>query len=119
MTRVKRSVTAGKRHKKILKMAKGYRGKRSNVFSQAKNAVMKAGQHAYVGRKLKKRQFRNLWVIRIAAGLKGKGINYSRFINRLMHAKCLVNRKMLSEMATNDEAAFNDVVELAKKTKVA
>jgi len=114
MPRVKRGVTAHARHKKILKLAKGYRGKRKNVFKLAKNAVMKAGTNAYRDRRLKKRSFHQLWVLRINAACREQGIRYSRFIYGLELAGITINRKMLAELAVNHPDAFNQVVEAAK-----
>ena len=114
MPRVKRGVTAHKRHKKIFKLAKGYRGKRKNVFKLAKNAVMKAGQNAYVGRKLKKRTFHQLWILRINAACRELDIKYSRFIYGLELAGVQINRKMLSEIAIHNPEVFKEIVEVAK-----
>jgi large subunit ribosomal protein L20 len=116
MPRVKRGVTAHARHKKIFKQAKGFRGKRKNVFKLAKNAVMKAGQNAYRDRRLKKRTFHQLWVLRINAACKELGIRYSRFIYGLELAGIRINRKMLSELATNYPEVFKQIVEKVKKT---
>lgn len=112
MTRVKRGVTARKRHKKILKATKGFRGLRSKLFRQAKQAWMKAGTHAYTGRKLKKRQYRQLWIARITAGLKqldAKNL-YSRFIRNADDKRVKLNRKMLADLAINHPKAFEAVV---------
>ena len=114
MTRVKRGVTAKARHKKVLALAKGYRGRRGSVYRVAKEAVMKAGQYAYRDRRQKKRQFRNLWIIRINAGCRGLGITYSKFINGLTKANVVVDRKVLSDLAITDIAAFAKFVEIAK-----
>ena len=119
MTRVKRSVTARARHKKVLKQAKGYRAGRSKLIKLARTAVMKAGTHAYRDRKLKKRTFRALWITRISAALRGKGIGYSRFINHLTHAKIKVDRKILAQLAVEQEGVFAAIVEKAKNTKIA
>lgn len=117
MTRVKRGVTAHRRHRKIVKAAKGYRGLRSCTFKQAKNAVMKAGINAYRDRRLRKRTFRRLWITRINAACRAHGMAYSRFINALMKANIQIDRKMLAEIAVNNEAAFKAVVEKAKTVK--
>ena len=103
-----------KRRKKVLKLAKGYFGAKSRLFKTAKEAVMKSGQHAYIGRKQKKRNFRSLWITRISAGCKMNGINYSTFMNGLKKAGITLNRKMLSEIAISDPAAFTSLVEKAK-----
>lgn len=112
--RVKKSVTAHRRHKKVIKAAKGFRGKRKNVFKLAKNAVMKAGQNAYRDRRLKKRTFHQLWVLRINAACREHEIKYSRFIYGCELAGIEINRKMLSELAINHPEAFKEVVEKAK-----
>ena len=114
MPRVKRGVTARKRHKKIIKLAKGYRGSLSKLFRPANQAVLKALSHAYRGRKLKKRDFRKLWIARINAAARANGISYSRFINGLKKAGIQINRKMLSEMAINDTEGFSQLVDIAK-----
>lgn len=114
MPRVKGGVTAHKRHKKIIKLAKGYRGKRKNVFKLAKNAVMKAGQNAYRDRRLKKRTFHQLWVLRINAACRTLDMKYSRFIYGLELAGIAINRKMLSELATNHPEVFKELVTKAK-----
>lgn len=114
MSRVKRGVTAHRRHKKVLKLAKGYRGKRKNVFKLAKNAVMKAGTNAYRDRRLKKRTFHQLWILRINNACRELGIKYSRFIYGLELAGIEVNRKMLSELAVNNPDVFKEIVEQAK-----
>ena len=114
MPRVKRGVTAHARHKKILTLAKGYRGRRKNVYRIAKQAVMKAGQYAYRDRRQRKRQFRALWIARINAAARINGLSYSKLINGLTKAGVEVNRKMLADLAVNDLAAFNQLVETAK-----
>jgi len=114
MARVKGALSTRKRRNKILKLAKGYWGARSKHFKMAKEAVMKSGQYAYVGRRLKKRDFRRLWITRISAACKLNGINYSQFINGLKKADIDLNRKMLSEIAIADPAAFTALVEKAK-----
>ncbi len=115
MPRVKRGVIARARHKKILKAAKGYRGRRKNVYRVAKQAVMKAGQYAYRDRRQKKRQFRTLWIARINAGARECGLTYSRFMNGLKKAAIEVDRKVLADLAVFDKTAFGQFVEMAKK----
>jgi large subunit ribosomal protein L20 len=117
MVRVKGGVAARARHKKILKATKGYRGKRSSTFRMAKQAHMKAGLHAYVGRKQKKRDFRRLWITRISAALRAEGLRYSEIKNKWLHARMDVDRKNLSELAVNYPEVFKQLVALAKKTK--
>ena len=114
MARVKGAMMARKRRNKILKAAKGYWGAKSKHFKMAKEAVMKSGNYAFVGRKLKKRDFRALWITRISAQAKVNGINYSRFMNGLKKAGIDLNRKMLAELAVNDKEAFAALVEKAK-----
>ena len=114
MPRVKRGVTARAKHKKVLDAAKGYRGRRKNVFRVAKEAVMKAGQYAYRDRRQKKRVFRALWIARINAGAREFGLNYSRLINGLKKASFEVDRKVLADLAVFDKAAFEKYAELAK-----
>ena len=114
MARVKGAMMTRKRRKKILKLAKGYWGAKSKHFKMANQAVMKSLTYAYVGRKLKKRDFRRLWITRISAAAKMNGMNYSRFMNGLKKANVDINRKMLAEMAHNDPAAFKALTELAK-----
>ena len=111
MPRVKRGVTARARHKKILALAKGYRGRRKNVYRIAKQAVMKAGQYAYRDRRQRKRQFRALWIARINAAARELGLKYSTFMNGLKKAQIEVDRKVLADLAVNDTAAFNALVE--------
>ena len=115
MARVKRGVTAHRRHKKLLSRAKGYYNARRKVYRVAKQAVIKALQYAYIGRKQKKRQFRSLWIVRINAAARMYGLSYSRLMNGLKKAGVELNRKMLSEMAIHDPASFNALVETAKK----
>ena len=115
MARVKGGVMTHKRHKKILKLAKGYFGGKSKLFRTANEAVMKSLVYAYTGRKLKKRDFRSLWITRISAEAKANGINYSRFMNGLKKSGVALNRKMLAELAVSDKAAFSSLVETAKK----
>ena len=114
MARVKGALSTRKRHKKILKLAKGYRGAKSKLYRIANQAVMKSLSYSYVGRKLKKRDFRSLWITRISAACKMNDINYSRFMNGLKKADITLNRKMLSEIAISDPAAFTALVEKAK-----
>jgi large subunit ribosomal protein L20 len=114
MPRVKRGVTARARHKKILALAKGYRGRRKNVFRIAKQAVMKAGQYAYRDRRTRKRVFRALWIARINAAARGLGITYSRFMAGMKKASIDIDRKMLAELAVNDPAAFGSIVAKVK-----
>lgn len=113
--RIKRSVNALKKRRKTLKLAKGYRGTKSNLYRVAREQVMKSGQYAYVGRRLKKRDFRKLWIARINAAARQNDITYSRLMDGLKKANININRKMLSEMAVNDPAAFTALVETAKK----
>lgn len=115
MARVKKAVNAKKKHKKILKLAKGFRGARSKLFKPANEFVMKALRHAYVGRKLRKRDFRKLWITRINAASRANGLSYSRFMNGLKLAGIEMNRKMLSEMAIYDREGFTQLVEVAKR----
>jgi large subunit ribosomal protein L20 len=114
MPRVKRGVTARARHKKILALAKGYRGRRKNVYRVAKQAVMKAGQYAYRDRRAKKRDFRRLWIARINAAVRELGMTYSQFINGMNKAGIALDRKVLSDIAIHDKAAFAGIVEQAK-----
>ena len=114
MPRVKRGVTARARHKKVLDQAKGYRGARSRVYRVAKQAVIKAGQYAYIGRKQRKRQFRALWIVRINAAVREFGLSYSRFINGLAKAGITIDRKVLADIAVHDKPAF---AEIAHKVK--
>ncbi|MBR2133183.1 MAG: 50S ribosomal protein L20 [Eubacterium sp.] len=114
MARIKGATTTRKRRKKVLKAAKGYYGGKHRLFKTAKQAVMKSGQYAYIGRKQKKRDFRRMWITRISAGCKANGINYSTFMNGLKKAGIDLNRKMLSEIAISDPAAFASLVETAK-----
>lgn len=114
MARVKRGVTSRKRHKKVLKAARGYYGARSRTYKTAKQAVMKAGQYAYRDRKQRKRQFRMLWIARINAGARECGLSYSRFIAGLNKANIEVDRKMLAELAVYDKNAFAAIAQQAK-----
>lgn len=113
MARVKRGVTARARHKKILKLAKGYYGARSRVYRVAKQAVIKAGQYAYRDRKQKKRQFRALWIVRINAAARLYGISYSRLINGLNKANVAIDRKVLADLAVRDIDAFGAIAKVA------
>ena len=115
MARIKRAMMTRKRRKKTLKMAKGYFGAKSKRFKMAKQAVMKSGNYAYIGRKQKKRDFRRLWITRISAACKLNGMNYSTFMNGLKKSGIVINRKMLAELAVNDKAAFTQLTETAKK----
>jgi len=115
MARVKTARITRKKHKKILKRAKGYYGAKHYRFRMAKQAVMKSGMYAYVGRKDKKSNFRKLWIARINAAARMNGITYSRLINGMKKANIVVNRKMLAELAVNDPKAFTEIAELAKK----
>ncbi|MCP5246291.1 MAG: 50S ribosomal protein L20 [Burkholderiales bacterium] len=114
MPRVKRGVTAHARHKKILNLAKGYRGRRKNVYRVAKQAVMKAGQYAYRDRRQRKRQFRALWIARINAAARECGLSYSVFINGLKKAKIEIDRKVLADLAVFDKPAFEKIAEQAR-----
>ena len=114
MARVKGALATRKRRKKILKLAKAYWGSKSRHFKMAKQAVMKSGNYAYIGRKQKKRDFRRLWIARINAACRANGTTYSVFMNGLKKAGITLNRKMLSEIAIADEAAFKALVEKAK-----
>ena len=114
MARVKRGVTARRRHKKILKQAKGYYNARRKVFRVAKQAVTKALQYAYIGRKQKKRHFRTLWIARINAAARANGMSYSRFMNGLLKAGITLDRKVLADIAVHDAAAFTALTEKAK-----
>lgn len=114
MARVKGAMMTRKRRNKTLKLAKGYFGAKSKHFKMAKQAVMKSGQYAYIGRKQRKRDFRQLWITRISAAAKLNGMNYSTFMNGIKKAGITLNRKMLSEIAINDPAGFTAIVEKAK-----
>jgi len=117
MARVKGATMTRKRRKKVLKLAKGYYGAKSKHFKMAKQAVYKSGQYAYIGRKQKKRNFRALWITRISAACKMNGMNYSTFMNGLKIAGVTLNRKMLSEIAIADPAAFTALVQQAKAAR--
>jgi large subunit ribosomal protein L20 len=114
MPRVKRGVTAHARHKKILTLAKGFRGRRKNVYRIAKQAVMKAGQYAYRDRRTRKRVFRQLWIARINAASRSHGVTYSRFMAGLKMAHIDIDRKVLSDMAIHDPAGFSSIVDKVK-----
>ena len=114
MARIKGAMMTRKRRKKVLKLAKGYFGAKHRLFKTAKEAVMKSGNYAYIGRRLKKRDFRRLWITRISAAAKMNGMNYSTFMNGLKKAGVEMNRKMLADLAVNDAAGFATLAELAK-----
>ena len=114
MARVKRAMMTRKRRNKILKMAKGYWGSKSKHYKMANQAMMKSLTYAYTGRRLKKRDFRRLWITRISAACKANGMNYSTFMHGLKLADIQIDRKMLPELAVNDKAAFAQLIELAK-----
>ena len=115
MARVKGALATRKRRKKTLKLAKGYFGAKSKLFKTAKEAVMKSGNYAYIGRRQKKRDFRRLWITRISAACKLNGIDYSSFMNGLNKAGITINRKMLADLAVNDAAGFTTLVKAAVK----
>ena len=115
MARVKGALATRKRRNRTLKLAKGYWGGKSRLFKTAKEAVWKSGQYAYIGRRLKKRDFRKLWITRISAAAKSNGMNYSTFMNGLKKCGVTLNRKMLSEMAIHDAAGFTALCEQAKQ----
>ena len=117
MTRVTGGTAAHARHKKVRAATKGYRGKRHSTFRMGMQAMMKAGMHAYVGRKQKKRDFRQLWIARISAALRNQGLRYSEVKNQWLHAKMEIDRKNLSELAVNHPEVFQKVVEVAKGAK--
>ena len=114
MARVKRAMMTRKRRNRTLKLAKGYWGSKSKHFKMAKQAVMKSGAYAYAGRRMKKRDFRQLWITRISAACKANGMNYSTFMHGLKLADVQIDRKMLAELAVNDKAAFTQLTELAQ-----
>lgn len=114
MARVKRGVVAHAKHKKVLEQAKGYYGARSRVYRVAKQAVIKAGQYAYRDRRQRRRTMRQLWIVRINAGVREHGISYSKFINGLLKANIEIDRKVLAELAVTDKTAFKAIVEKAK-----
>ncbi|MGI6488668.1 MAG: 50S ribosomal protein L20 [Syntrophomonadaceae bacterium] len=115
MSRVKGGAAARKRHKKVLKLAKGYRGSKSRLFRVAKQQVMKSGDYAYAHRRLKKRDFRKLWIARINAAARNNGISYSRMMYGLKTAGVGINRKVLADIAINDPQAFTELADLAKR----
>ena len=115
--RIKRSVNALKKRRAILKQAKGYRGAKSKLYRVAREAVMKSGQYAYIGRRLKKRNFRSLWITRINAACRLNNISYSKFMHGLKVANIELNRKVLADMAVRDADGFAQLVEIAKKSK--
>jgi len=115
MARVKRAMNSRKKHKKVLKLAKGYYGGKSKLFKTANESVIRALRNAYVGRKLKKRDFRKLWIARINAAARMNDLSYSKFMNGMKLAGVEINRKMLSEISINDPKAFAELVEVAKK----
>jgi large subunit ribosomal protein L20 len=115
MARVKRGVNAKKRHKRVLKAAKGYYGAKSKLFRPANQAVMKSLNYAFIGRKQKKREFRKMWIARINAAARQNGMSYSKFISGLKKSGIEINRKMLSEMAIHDSEGFAKLVEIAKE----
>jgi len=119
MPRVKRGVTAHARHKKVLALAKGFRGRRKNVFRIAKQAVMKAAQYAYRDRRNRKRDFRRLWIARINAAARECGLSYSQFMGGLARAGITLDRKVLADLAVHDKAAFAGIVEQARARLVA
>ena len=114
MPRVKRGVTARAKHKKVIAQAKGYSGRRKNVYRVAKQAVIKAGQYAYRDRRQRKRQFRALWITRINAAAREHGMSYSRFVDGLNKAEIVIDRKVLADLAVNDKTAFAALAEQAK-----
>ena len=114
MARVKRGVQAHARHKKVIKQAKGYRGRRKNAFRVAKQAVIKAGQYAYRDRRQRKRQFRALWIVRINAAAREHGLSYSTFMHGLARADVAVDRKVLADLAVNDSVVFGALAERSK-----
>ena len=115
MARIKGAMMTRKRRKKVLKLAKGYFGAKHRLFKTAKEAVMKSGNYAYIGRRLKKRDFRRLWITRISAAAKMNGMNYSTFMNGLKKAGVEMNRKMLADLAVNDANGFTTLADTAKK----
>lgn len=118
MARVKRGVMTRKRHKKMIKLAKGYYARKKNVWSKASEQVRKGWEYAYFGRKQKKRDFRKLWIVRINAACRLNNISYSKFISGLKKANIEINRKQLAELAVNDSAAFTKLVEISKGTNL-
>jgi len=118
MPRVKRGVNTKRRHKKFIKLAKGFYGRKKNVYTRAMEQVMKGWQKAYTGRKLKKREFRRLWIVRINAACRENGISYSRFISGLGKSNIEINRKQLAEMAVNDAQSFAKLADIARQIPV-
>lgn len=116
MPRVKGGPRARKKHKKVIKQAKGYRGTRSKLYKRANEAVIRAGEHAFAGRRIRRRDMRKLWIQRISGALSNYDINYSRFISGLKKANITLNRKMLSELAINDPKAFEQIVNKAMES---
>jgi large subunit ribosomal protein L20 len=116
MPRARGRPSARKKHKKIIKLAKGYRGTRSKLYRRANEAVLRSGEHAFAGRKKRRRDLRKLWITRINAGLKEHGINYSRFINMLSKSNIEIDRKILADLAANNPQAFKQVVTKAKES---
>lgn len=114
MARIKRGVAAHAKHKKVLKLAKGYYGSKSTLYKTANQAVIKSMTYSYIGRKRRKRDFRQLWIARINAAARQNGLSYSKFMYGLKKSNININRKMLSEMAINDSVAFSKLVEIAK-----
>ncbi len=114
MSRVKRGVPSHRRHKKIIKLAKGFRGGRSKLFTQAKTALIKAGLYAYKHRKMKKRDFRSLWIVRLNAALREQGIQYSRFISMMANKNLALDRKVLSELAIREPETFRKIIDFVK-----
>jgi len=114
MTRVKGGIATHRKHKKVLKLTKGFRGLRNKLYRIAKNAASKSGQNAYIGRKRKKRDMRKLWITRINAGCRAEGVNYSRLTHGLLKAKVKVDRKIMSDLAVNNPEIFKQVVEIGK-----
>lgn len=114
MPRVKRGTIQRRRHNKVLKAAKGFRGSRHSLYRQAKNAIMKAGQHAYVHRRTKKRDFRRLWIARMNAAVRAQGMTYSRFIHALHEKKIALDRKILADLAVNEPEVFEEIVKAVK-----
>jgi large subunit ribosomal protein L20 len=119
MPRVRSATATRRRHKRVLRAARGYRGTRSKLYRVARQAVIRAGQYAYRDRRTRKREFRSLWIARLSAACSGRGISYSHFIGGLRRANVFLNRKMLSEVAIADEAAFDKLVEFARSSQPA
>ncbi len=115
MARIKRGTVSRRKHNKLLSLTKGYRGTKSKLVKVAKEASLHAGQYAYVGRKVRKQDFRTLWIIRIGEAVKQEGLSYSVFINKLKKANILLDRKILSSLVVDAPATFKDIVDIAKK----